>query len=206
MKKGILVAIAILLVFLAGMWVANSIYTAKMTQPIEQSTVLLEQIKKVTKLVTVEGHFVEYYNYNEPEAPFFIGPFFNFDALLPRKVAKLRIQAKVLVGYDLDQMKIEANELTHTLTISNIPEPDILAIEHFVSEFDNQSSMFRPLNSNDYVKIDKGAQAKIRQLALTSELIDSAREQGNDLIELIDFIATSSGWRVVREGAPSIQH
>ena len=61
MKKGILIAIAILLIFLSGMWVANSIYKSQVSTPVEQSTVLLEQIEKVTKLVTVEGHFVEYY-------------------------------------------------------------------------------------------------------------------------------------------------
>lgn len=203
MKKGILIAIGILLIFLSGMWVANRIYQSQMTPPVEQSIILLEQIEKVTKLVTVEGHFVEYYDYSEPDAPFFIGPIFNIDALLPRKAAKLRIQAKVLVGYDLSKMTIEADELTRTLRISNIPDPDILSIEHSVSEFDNQASIFRPLNSADYVKIDRGAQAKIRQLALTSDLIDAAREQGNDLIELIDFIATSSGWRVVREDSPA---
>ena len=205
MKKGILIAIGILLTFLAGMWVANQIYTTKLAQPIEQSTILLEQIEKVTKLVTVEGHFIEYYDYREPNTPFFIGPFFNLDALLPKKAAKLRIQAKVLVGFDLAEMNISANESTRTLIISNIPEPDILAIEHSVSEFDNQASIFRPLNSADYVKIDKGAQAKIRQQALASDLITSAREQGNDLIELIDFIATNSGWNVVREGSSTFE-
>lgn len=204
MKKGILIAVAILLIFLAGMWVSSSIYTQKLTPPVESSTILLEQIKKVTKLVSVEGHFVEYYDYSEPEAPFFIGPFFNFDALLPRKAAKLRIRARVLVGYDLDKMTLEANEATKTLIISNIPEPDILAIEHSVEEFDNQASVFRPLNNKDYIKIDQGAQAKIRQKALTGELVNAARQQGNDLIELIDFIAISSGWQVQISSPPGL--
>ena len=116
---------------------------------------------------------------------------------MPKKAAKLRIRAKVLVGYDLEKLSIRADNARQTIEIANLPEPEIIAIDHDIDQFDNEASIFRPLNSDDYKKIDRGAQEKIRNAALNSDLLQSARDQGNDLLELIGFMVTNTGWKVV---------
>ena len=205
MIKKIILLLGLLLIFLSGIWVASYFYNNDRMHPEEQSIVLLEQIEKVSKLVTVEGHFVEYYDYTEPEQPWFVGPLLNYRAFLPKKAAKLRIQAKVLVGYDLQQMQIDAFPDELLIRISNIPAPDIIAIEHKIDQFDNDATIFRPLESIDYVRIDKGAQEKIRKLAMTSRLIDAANEQGNEMLQLIEFLVDNAGWRIeIESNIPSL--
>ncbi|MEO1514530.1 MAG: DUF4230 domain-containing protein [Bacteroidota bacterium] len=202
MIKKALIGLGLLLIFLAGMWVMSYYNYLNNIKPEEQSQILLEQIDKVAKLVTVEGHFIEYYDYNEPETPLFIGPMFNYEALLPKKAAKLRVRAKVLVGYDMEKISMQADNARKVITISNLPTPEIIAIDHEIDQFDNEASIFRPLNSQDYVKIDKGAQEQIRKAAYDSKLISSARQQGEDLLELIGFIVRNAGWSVELSKAP----
>ncbi len=196
MTRTILIAIGLLLVFLSGVWISSYYNNLNNRPPEEEATILLEQINKVCKLVTVEGHFVEYYDYAEPEAPLFIGPLLNFDALLPKKAAKLRIKARVLVGYDMKDIQISTHPTEKLVLIGNLPPAGIIAIEHDIDQFDNEASIFRPLSSEDYAKIDAGAQAKIEAKALSGSLVKAAEEQGNELIELIQFMVESVGWRV----------
>ncbi|MEM1319062.1 MAG: DUF4230 domain-containing protein [Bacteroidota bacterium] len=202
MTRTLFIALGLLLIFFSGMWLSN--YYNKLSQlpPEEEATILLEQINKVCKLVTVEGHFVEYYDYREPDVPLFIGPLINIDALLPKKAAKLRISAKVLVGYDMKDLEINTYPDEKLIVLGNLPRADIIAIEHKIDEFDNDASIFRPLNSADYVKIDEGAQRKIEKMALSGQLVAAAEEQGNELIELIEFMVSNAGWRVEVFEAP----
>ncbi len=202
MIKKVLLSLGLLLIFLSGIWVASFYYQRDQLHPEEQSVVLLEQIEKVSKLVTVEGHFVEYFDYSEPSQPWFIGLLPNYRALLPKKAAKLRVRAKVLVGYDLKAMRIEAFPDEKRIRISDIPQPGIIAIEHTIDQFDNEASIFRPLESTDYKRIDKGAKEKIRELAMTSQLADSAEAQGNEMLQLIGFIVSNAGWQLDIQKAP----
>ena len=196
MTKSILIALGLILLFLSGVGLASYYHNRTNLPAEEQATILLEQINKVCKLVTVEGHFVEYFDYKEAEEPLFIGPIINFEALLPQKAAKLRITAKVLVGYDLENIRMDADHEQKKVTLSNLPQPSIIAIEHQLERFDNTSSIFRPLSSDDYVKIDKGAQKKIETLALSGNLLKSAEKQGNELLELIEFMVQNTGWTI----------
>jgi len=196
MTKNILIGLGLILLFLSGAGLASYYYQRTNMPAEEQATILLEQINKVCKLVTVEGHFIEYFDYKEPDEPLFIGPIINFEALLPQKAAKLRITAKVLVGYDLEKIKMDADYEQKKIILSNLPEPSIIAIEHQLDRFDNTSSIFRPLSSDDYVKIDKGAQKKIETIALSGNLLKSAKEQGNELLELIEFMVQNTGWTI----------
>ncbi len=193
----------LLAVFLAGMWVMKSWLTPRKAGPEEQATILVEKIQKVAKLITVEGYFVEHYDYGDPDpGPYFIGPFFNWSAILPRKEAHLRIRARVLIGYDLEQMEMEAHPAEKRIYLSHLPEPEVLAIDSEVDMFDNQSSIFRPLNKEDYRAIEQGSRKKIESAIANSQLMQAAREQGNDVIELMGFIAEQAGWELLIEEAP----
>ncbi|MBP7184461.1 MAG: DUF4230 domain-containing protein, partial [Saprospiraceae bacterium] len=62
----------------------------------ESADVLLEKIKYVSKLVTVEGYFSELYNYKD---------YWQYDWWPFQRKALIRVKAKVSAGYDLSQMK-----------------------------------------------------------------------------------------------------
>jgi Protein of unknown function (DUF4230) len=63
------------------------------SRPVENASVLLEQIRTVAKLSTVEGQFSEIYNYSEYQG------YFTF--FWDKKVL-VRVRATVSAGYDQD--------------------------------------------------------------------------------------------------------
>ena len=196
MTKYLFYILLLLLIFFAGVGGGYWYHQQKNQAPIQEASLVLEQINRVAKLVTVEGQFIEYFDYGEPEVPLFIGPLLNYQALLPKKAAKLRIRAKVLVGFDLKQMLLETNEATKTISISTLPEAQVLAIDHQIDAFDNQSSVFRPLQSEDYEKISAAAREKIKIVAEASSLMEAARTQGKDLLNIIRIVTEHSGWKL----------
>ena len=82
------------------------------------STILLERVEKVFKLVTVEGNFNEIYNY-ENHIFADIWPF--------RKKALVQVNAKVSVGYDFESVKFIVDEDNKTLTLDGDLYADILS-------------------------------------------------------------------------------
>ena len=166
----------------------------------DNSTVLVEQIRKVSKLVTVEGDVYEIFNRTQTR---------NVTIYLPlparmsfNKQASVQVTGKVLVGYDLEQMSVEVDEATKTITLGNLPEPEILAIDHELVYKDLEESWFNSFTVDDYSDLNKAAKESLRSKALESTLLEEARAQGNSVIETITFLAGGAGYTVVVEGRP----
>ena len=67
-----------------------------------QSVVLIEKIKSVCKLISVEGDFAEIYHYQDTK-----NQFFGF--LTGKKKAILLVNAKAHVGFDLSKIEMISN-------------------------------------------------------------------------------------------------
>jgi len=87
-----------------------------------QAVVLKDKIKKVCKLISVEGDFAEIYHYESVREKF-------FDILRGRKKALILIDAKAHVGFNLTKIKIETEEKSKTLKLTHFPQPELLTIE-----------------------------------------------------------------------------
>jgi hypothetical protein len=200
MRVNILTIIFIALVFVAGFWLAKTWnpWGGKLP-PTEEAQILIEKIEKVSKLVTIEGNFVEYYNY-ENRPSFYNSHYWITDQF--KKRVHLRVRARVLVGYDLKDIRVDAFPDERRMVISNLPEPEILAIDHTVDFFDKEATVFWPLSNEDYLTVTRGAAEQIRRAALKSELIPRAREEGNELFDIMAFMVTSAGWSLEIEQAP----
>ncbi len=197
--KRILTLIVILLAFGLGGWISYQFFnsTPKEEKNVE-STVLLEKVDKVCKLVTVEGNFVETYDEENIR---------NFTIYLPlpstwsfSKEARLEVRGKVLVGYDMDNIKITADSMNKVLRLSNLPNPEILSIDHEVKYKDLEESFFNAFTPADYTRINKNAKEVLRRKAEESRLLEEARIQGNQIIEVIRFMANGAGWELELEG------
>lgn len=192
MWKRALMIIGLLVFFGLGVFVARYYFSFKIEQKVEETAdVLLERVQTVAKLVTVEGYFSEIYNYKD---------YYAYDWAMFRKKALIRVKAKVSIGYDLRKMKMEAIEETRTLVLSNIPEPELISIEHDLDYYDLQQGAFNSFSEEDYNKLNKGAKDYIVAKVNESDLFDQAEAQGNEMIELIRFLTESAGWTVVVEG------
>lgn len=164
----------------------------------EEATILLEQIRKVTKLVTVEGDVSELYNSTKTRE---VTLYIPLPAHLSfEKSATVQVEGTVLVGYDLEQMSIELDEINRTVTLSNLPEPEILAIDHEMIYRNLEESWFNSFTAEDYSLLNKEAKDRLRDEALRSKLMDEARLEGNTLIEAIRFLAQGAGFEVLMEG------
>jgi hypothetical protein len=150
-------------------------------------------MQTVAKLVTVEGYFTELYSHKD---------YWRYDWWIFRKKALLRVKARVSVGYDLEGLDIKADTATKTITIRNIPkEPEIISIDHSIDYYDISEGSFNTFTPEDYNKLNKKARDLIEQKAKESDLIKQAREQGIEIINLIQFIGESAGWTVQQESA-----
>lgn len=194
-KKIIYILLAVLLLaagaYLNYQWMNSS---DKSSTQVEAS-VLLERVKEVCQLVTVEGAFSEIYretNLKEVTLYLPIPTRWNFS-----KNALLKVEGKVLVGYDMEQVSITVDSLNKTITLNNLPQAEILAIDHSIQYLNLEESFFNEFSAADYTQLNKNAKAILRKKAHESELLKKASEQGLELIDAIDFMAQAIGWQVV---------
>lgn len=156
-------------------------------QVAEDASILLEKIKSVTKLITVEGYFSEIYDYQD---------YYGYDLSIFRKKALIRVKAKVSVGYDLEKMKITSFPEKKTIVISEMPPPELLSIEHDLDYYDIQEGMFNAFSKDDYNKLNANAKDFIRQKAQESDLFDKADLQRNKMFEMIRLLVENAGWKL----------
>ncbi len=189
MKNRILLPLLLLLLFILGFLAARYFYVEKRPggNVEENAQVLLERIRKVAKLVTVEGYFTEVYDYKD---------YWGYDLPFLRKKALLRVKARVSVGYDLERMKIDLRPERRLLIISNIPDPEIISIDHDIDYYDISQGTFNSFSEADYNRLNARAKEYIEARALDSDLMEQAAEQGNQLLEVIEFMAKSAGYEV----------
>ena len=87
-----------------GTYWVFTFFRGKKTKEIttHQSTVLLEKMKSVCKLISVEGEFAEIYKYENVK---------DFMSLVSsKKKALVVIKAKAHIGYDLSKLMMHADE------------------------------------------------------------------------------------------------
>jgi hypothetical protein len=185
----LLLAIALILL-LGGAWYLGSRFDLPGIQKEEHQKVLLEKVKTVAKLVTVEGYFSEVYDYKD---------YLHFDIFPLRKKALVRVKAKVSIGYDLEKLKIEAIADQHLIRISQIPEPEIISLEHDLDYYDLTEGVFNNFTEGDYNRLNKNAKNFIRNVALESDLAQIARDKKNGLLEIMEFMVENSGWQLIIE-------
>lgn len=197
MSKKIIIGIGFLFTFLLGIWAANWYFQKNAPKASEEATVLLEKVKTVTKLITVEGYFSEIYDYKD---------YYYYDLSLFRKKALLRVKAKVSVGYDFENMKIESRSDKRLLIISQMPDPTILSIDHEVDYYDLQEGTFNGFSAEELTKLNKNAKDFIEKKALESSLMQTAEAQLNSTFEVIKFMAEEAGWEVQMKRLPKLQN
>lgn len=187
MLKKIIFTVILFVVGYSIFWGTKYYYTIGEIKATEQSEVLLEKIKTVSKLVTVEGHFSEVYDYKD---------YWGYDISPFRKKALMRVKAKVLVGYNLEKMTVASLPEEKTIRIGNLPDPEIISIENDLDYYDISEGTFNSFSPADYNKLQQKAKDYIREHAERSDLKESAVKQGNQLLELIRFMVETAGWKL----------
>jgi len=190
MGKKILALLGILALIAGVFYGTRKYYTFDDVTSEEKSQVLIEKIKTVAKLVTVEGYFSEVYSYED---------YWKYDIGLFQKRALIRVKGKASVGYDLTKMKVEALPLEKTLIISNLPDPEIISIDHDLDYYDITEGTFNSFTKEDYNKMNKNAKNIIKEQVGKSDIFLAAEKQSNDMFDLIQFMVEGAGWKLQYE-------
>lgn len=187
MKK-LIWGIALVAAFVGGILISNNFNLLNYKQHVhEEAQVLLSRIEKVSKLVTVDGYFSEVYDYKD---------YYGYDWKIFRKKALIRVKAKVSVGYDLENISVEVDESSRTISIGGLPEPTILSIDHDLDYYDLSEGTFNSFSTADLTKLQDQAKSYIAVKAENSDLINQAEERGQEILQSIAWMVESHGWNL----------
>ncbi|MDT0605807.1 DUF4230 domain-containing protein [Croceitalea rosinachiae] len=154
-----------------------------------QSTVILDKIKRVCKLVSVEGDFAEIYRYENIKDGF-------MSILSSKKKALVVINAKAQIGYDLKKLKLSADNEKKRIILTEFPEPEILSIEPDIQFYDIKNGLFNSFSPDDLTKLNQNAKEHIREKIPESGLIDTAKKEALEAVFLIENIVETIGWKL----------
>lgn len=191
--KRVLVAIIIVL---AGILIFKSCADKKESTSIlkENSMLIRQEIKNVSKLIVTEGHFAEVYNYKDSKELF--GPLLRAD-----KKALVVVNADVTIAYDLSKIEFKTDEEQNTLHISHIPEPEINLNPDF-EYYDVTADYLNPFDAGDYNKIKRNVRASLMKKVEASTLKINAQNRLLSELQKFYILTNSMGWKLTYDNKP----
>ncbi len=153
----------------------------------EQGLLILEKIRSVCKLVTVEGDFAEIYRYEHIKDGF-------MNILSSKKKALIIINAKAQVGYDLKKMRLQADESQRTIRVEFFPQPELLSVSPNLQFYDIRNGLFNSFSPDDLTELNQRAREYIEEKIPESSLMHTARSEALQAIQVIEKIVGTIGW------------
>ncbi len=154
-----------------------------------QSVVLMEKIRKVCKLITVEGEFSEIYHYENVRERF-------LNMVSSKKKAIILINAKAHVGYDLSKVKMEAVNDKKTIKLTAFPQPEVLSIDTDFKYYDKKDGLFNKFDNADLTELNVKAKEHILEKVPESGLLDTAKNEALQAVLMMQTIVETIGWRL----------
>ena len=154
-----------------------------------QSVVLMEKIRKVCKLITVEGEFSEIYHYENVRERF-------LNMVSSKKKAIILINAKAHVGYDLSKVKMEAVNDKKTIKLTAFPQPEVLSIDTDFKYYDKKDGLFNKFDNADLTELNVKAKEHILERVPESGLLDTAKNEALQAVLMMQTIVETIGWRL----------
>ncbi|MEH6705067.1 MAG: DUF4230 domain-containing protein [Galbibacter orientalis] len=157
---------------------------------LKENTALIQQeIKNVSKLIVTEGHFSQVYNYKQSEKIF-------ANLLTTEKKALVVVNAEVTVAYDLSKINFDVDEEHQTLYITDIPAPEIKIFPD-LKYYDISGDYLNPFNANDFNKIKDEVHIAIGKRIDNSNLKENAENRLISELSHFYVLTNSLGWKLV---------
>jgi hypothetical protein len=154
-----------------------------------QSIILLDKIKTVCKLITVEGDFAEIYHYQDVKQRL-------LKLVSSRKKALVVINAKAYVGFDLSKILLSADNEKKKIILEKFPQPEVLSIETNLNYYDKTDGLFNKFDATDLTGLHNEAKLHIKDKIPESGLIESAQKEALEAVLLIETIVETIGWKL----------
>jgi len=185
-KNFLLIILAIILAGTVG-WYIGFKKNFGEPQVTESANTMMEKMQKVFKFVAAEGQISEIYDYKDYQY-YDISPF--------RKKILVRVNAKVLVGYDFEKARFTVDDASKTIFIDSIGPAELLAIDHDLDYYDIQEGTFNSFSEQELNEINEKAKNYAAAIVKDSDLFKIAEEQKADLIDMLTVAAQSTGWKI----------
>lgn len=152
-----------------------------------QSSILLEKMRKVWKLITVEGDFAEIYHYENTKERF-------MSMVTSKKKAILLINAKAHVGFDLSKIKMEAINEKKVVKLTEFPKPEVLSLETNLKYYDKKEGLFNKFDSSDLTDLNVKAKDFVMSKIPESGLLETAKNEALEAVLMMQSIVETIGW------------
>lgn len=157
----------------------------------ENSMLIQQELKNVSKLIVTEGHFAEVYNYKDSKELF--GPL-----ITAHKKALVVVNADVSIAYDMSKINYEVDQENKVLKITQIPEPEIKISPDF-EYYDVTADYLNPFNAGDYNAIKRNVNASLMKKIEASSLRSNAENRLLSELSRILVLTDTMGWTLVYE-------
>ena len=155
----------------------------------ENSMLIQQELRNVSKLVVTEGHFAEVYNYKDSKELF--GPL-----VTAHKKALVVVNADVSIAYDMSKIEYEVDEAQKLLTITQVPEPEININPDF-EYYDVTADYLNPFNAGDYNAIKRNVNTSLMKKIEASSLSSNAENRLVSELSRILVLTNTMGWTLV---------
>ena len=152
-----------------------------------QSVILMEKMRKVWKLITVEGDFAEIYHYENTKERF-------LSMISSKKKAILLINAKAHVGFDLSKIKMEAINEKKVVKLTKFPNPEVLSLETDLKYYDKKEGLFNKFDSSDLTELNAKAKDFVMSKIPDSGLLETAKNEALEAVLMMQSIVETIGW------------
>ena len=185
--KYIIFYLIVVTALLTGWWLGakKEFFSSQKT---ESTAIMLESVKKVTKLIAIEARFTEIYDYREN----YTMDIFN----LFSKKALLRVTAKASVGYDFEKLNISFDSLQKVVTLNEWPKAEVLSIDHDLDYYDITQGTFNKFTKEEYNMMNKKAKELILQKAQNADIFRQAEQQRDDYLFMLELALKNVGWKL----------
>lgn len=154
-----------------------------------QSITLLDKIRRVAKLITVEGEFAEIYHHEDTRDKF-------LGLISSKKKAIVIINAKTHIGFDFRKIKMDSDAENKKIIISNFPEPEVLSIEPNIRFYDIKEGFLNKFSSEDLTKVNAAAREHVLQKIPETNLMEVANNEALEAILLMQSLVETIGWKL----------
>lgn len=186
----------ITIVLVGGAFFMGKRMQSERVKTVHNADLVLENIRKVWKLSTVEATVSEIYQFGDTYA-YNISPF--------TKSMLVRVKAHLLAGFDLDSLQIDVNESGRSVRISRFPEAEILSVDHDLTYYDIKEGTFNSFSPADFTKIQQAAKDSIKNdQALLSQVLLQAEKGKTDMLDLLSLAVQGLGYTLVVEDSMSV--
>lgn len=155
----------------------------------KDAVILIEKIKRVCKLITVEGDFAEIYHYENTKEHF-------LNLITSKKKAIILVNAKAHIGFDLSKIHLDSNPKNKTIKLTHFPQPTVLSVESQISYYDKSDGLFNKFAAEDLTDLNKEAKKFIEQKIPDSGLLENAKKEALESILMIEGIVQTIGWKL----------